>query len=198
MQRITKHVSYANVAATLALVFAMTGGAIAATGGFSSSGTLRACANEEGRLKLLKSGEHCKRGLKSVSWSQTGPAGVRGATGAPGATGATGPAGAAGAPGSSGLSASVDWARITEAGTLESGHGIVGSERPGAGVYYVTFDRDITHCALTATAHSANFGRIVNEVLPFEEANATRVAVLTYNNPAQKSENAPFSIVASC
>jgi hypothetical protein len=31
MERIRRHLSYANVAATLALVFAMSGGAIAAT-----------------------------------------------------------------------------------------------------------------------------------------------------------------------
>ena len=44
MERITRHLSYANVAATLALVFAMSGGAIAATGGFSGGGKLQACA----------------------------------------------------------------------------------------------------------------------------------------------------------
>jgi hypothetical protein len=36
--------------ATIAVLFAMSGGAIAATGGFSSGGTLRACANEEGAI----------------------------------------------------------------------------------------------------------------------------------------------------
>src|SRR5665647_3638988 len=86
MERIRRHLSYANVAATLALVFGMSGGAIAATGGFSSGGTLRACANEEGGLKLLQAGKRCKRGQKTVSWSQTGPAGANGAAGATGAT----------------------------------------------------------------------------------------------------------------
>jgi hypothetical protein len=97
MERIRGHLSYANVAATLALVFAMSGGAIAATGGFSSGGTLKACVNREGRLKLLKSGEHCKRGTKTVSWNQVGPAG------APGAPGAAGPAGQKGADGIKGV-----------------------------------------------------------------------------------------------
>ena len=71
---------------------------------FLSGGTLRACANEEGRLKLLKSGEHCKRGTKSVSWSQTGPAGAPGGRGATGAGGPAGPTGAAGSPGATGAS----------------------------------------------------------------------------------------------
>src|SRR4051812_29475872 len=96
MERVRRHFSYANVAATLALVLAMSGGAIAATGGFSSGGKLAACVNEEGVIRLLKGGKHCKRGQKSVTWNQTGPAGVRGAPGAPGAPGATGANGANG------------------------------------------------------------------------------------------------------
>jgi hypothetical protein len=107
MERISKHLSYANVAATLALVFAMSGGAIAATGGFSSGGSLRACANAEGRIKLLKSSEHCKRGQKSVSWNQVGPAGAKGASGPQGVggpQGASGPQGAQGVPGAPGES----------------------------------------------------------------------------------------------
>jgi hypothetical protein len=93
MERITGHLSYANVAATLALVLAMSGGAIAATGGFSSGGALRACVNEEGHLKLLEAGKHCGKGKKTVSWNQTGPKGATGAIGAAGANGKEGPLG---------------------------------------------------------------------------------------------------------
>lgn len=75
MEAIGRHLSYANVAATLALVFAMSGGAIAASGGFSSAGKLQACVNSEGGLRLLKSGKHCGRGQKTVAWNQAGPAG---------------------------------------------------------------------------------------------------------------------------
>lgn len=99
MKRIRAQLSYANVAATLAVLFAMSGGAIAATGGFSSGGKLRACVNEEGGLKLLKSGRHCKRGQKTVAWNVTGPAGTPGPAGTKGATGAQG---APGTPGTGG------------------------------------------------------------------------------------------------
>jgi hypothetical protein len=108
MDGIRRHLSYANVAATLALVLAMSGGAIAATGRFSSGGKLQACVNGEGGLRLLKPGKHCTRGQQAIGWNQEGPAGARGATGAtgapgsPGATGAQGPAGANGAPGPAG------------------------------------------------------------------------------------------------
>jgi hypothetical protein len=99
MERIRRHVSYANVAATLALVFAMSGVGYAASGGFTSGGKLQACVNEEGTLKLLKAGKHCAKGQKPVAWNQTGPPG---ANGAPGVTGIAGPVGATGAVGAVG------------------------------------------------------------------------------------------------
>ncbi|HTA14354.1 MAG TPA: hypothetical protein VK781_05795 [Solirubrobacteraceae bacterium] len=99
MKGIRRHLSYANVTATLALVLAMSGGAIAASGGFSSGGKLQACVNGEGVLRLLKPGKHCARGQQTVAWNQQGPAGApgaNGAAGAPGAQGATGPSGPSG------------------------------------------------------------------------------------------------------
>jgi hypothetical protein len=105
MRGFRKHLSFANCAAGLALVFSMSGGAIAATGGFSSGGTLRACANEEGVIRLLKPGKKCKQGQKAVSWNQVGPAGAPGANGSAGAPGAIGATGAKGAQGIEGESA---------------------------------------------------------------------------------------------
>lgn len=102
MKRIRAHLTYANATATLALLFALSGGAIAATGGFSSGGKLQACVNEEGGLKLLKAGKHCKRGQKTVAWNVTGPAGATGSAGANGAQGAAGAAGAQGKDGAKG------------------------------------------------------------------------------------------------
>ncbi len=126
MRRIRAHLSYANVAATLALLFAMSGGAIAATGGFSSGGKLRACVNEEGGLKLLKAGGHCRRGLRSVAWNVTGPAGASGPAGAAGAKGVTGAPGAAGAPGKEGAKGSdgtaVAFAHVSATGALDTAH----------------------------------------------------------------------------
>jgi hypothetical protein len=90
MERIGQHLSYANVAATLALVFAMSGGAIAATGGFTAaSSSIKACVGSSGVLKVLK-GKKCKCGQKAVSWNQQGPAGAKGATGPSGIAGLNG------------------------------------------------------------------------------------------------------------
>jgi hypothetical protein len=69
---------------------ALGGVGYAASGGFTSNGKLQACVNEEGGIKLLKAGKHCKRGQKTVAWNQTGPEGSAGAKGAPGASGANG------------------------------------------------------------------------------------------------------------
>src|SRR6059058_4556841 len=126
MKRIKRHLSYANVAATLALVFAMTGGAIAATGGFTSGGALRACVNEEGGLRLLKAGKRCKRGQKTVVWNQTGPAGAKGASGAPGAAGAQGAQGGQGPQGTA-----IAFAHVTAEATLdrENSSGVVDVQR---------------------------------------------------------------------
>ncbi len=99
MEQIKTRIGYANVAATMALVLAMCGGAYAASGGFSSGGTLHACANGEGVIRLVKPGKHCKKGQTPVAWNQTGP------KGATGAAGATGPAGANGKEGPLGPSA---------------------------------------------------------------------------------------------
>jgi len=81
--------------------------------------------NGEGRLKLLKSGEHCRRGQKTVAWSQTGPAGVKGATGAAGASGPAGAAGATGANGFSALSTLPSGASESGAYSVETGNATV-------------------------------------------------------------------------
>jgi hypothetical protein len=81
---IGRRLSYANVAATLALVFSMSGGALAATHYLISS-------TSQINPKVLKK-------LKGGS----GKAGVNGVAGAPGAAGATGPTGPAGSQGKEG------------------------------------------------------------------------------------------------
>ncbi len=147
MRRITQHLSYANVAATLALVLALSGGAIAATGGFTSNGKLQACVNEEGALKLLKAGKRCKRGLHVVSWNQVGATGAKGLSGAPGAAGAPG---APGAPGSPGAPAVTLWAEVNASGVLERGSGVTNVVGNAEGRFF-TFNRDISKCGISAS-----------------------------------------------
>jgi hypothetical protein len=141
MKRITKHASYANVAATLAVVLAMSGGAIAATGGFANGGALRACVNQEGGLRLLKSGKKCKKGQSVIGWSQVGPKGL---------TGVQGPAGAAGTPGAPGAPAVTLWAEVDASGRVVASSGVTNVIGNAEGRVF-TFNRDISKCGVSAT-----------------------------------------------
>ncbi len=85
-----RRLTYANVAATLALVFAMSGGALAATHYLITSTK----QIKPSVLKELKG--------KAGARGPTGATGPAGATGLPGPNGATGPAGATGATGATG------------------------------------------------------------------------------------------------
>ena len=87
-----RRLCYANVVATLALVFAMSGGALAA-------GHYLLTSTSQVSPKVLKA-LHGKSG--SAGYRRDRSARPAGATGAPGATGATGATGAVGAPGPAG------------------------------------------------------------------------------------------------
>ncbi len=81
LSRIRGRLTYANVVATLALVFAMSGGALAAS------------------RYLITSTKQISPKVLSALKGKAGPAGVAGAAGAQGSPGAKGEPGAAGAPG---------------------------------------------------------------------------------------------------
>ena len=90
LQRARKHINPATILAFVALIFALTGGAFAATGGGGGShATLTASV--------------AKKKSKAPA---RGPAGPKGATGATGTAGPAGPAGAAGAKGENGAAGS--------------------------------------------------------------------------------------------
>jgi hypothetical protein len=112
-----RHLTYANVAATLALVFAMSGGALAAKHYLINS-------TSQINPKVLKS-------LK-------GNAGRAGTTGAAGATGATGPAGATGPTGTTGAAGSaVAFAYVggtTASPTISAAKNVSSVSRVGPGV----------------------------------------------------------------
>jgi hypothetical protein len=113
---------YAEVAATIALVIALGGGAYAATSGVpDSSGAFHGCVSRQsGALRVVKDQHSCRKAIRrrgktvsrgefAITWSQRGPrggAGPAGARGATGGRGAAGPAGATGAAGAGGAPAS--------------------------------------------------------------------------------------------
>jgi hypothetical protein len=145
-----RHLSYANVAATLALVFSMSGGALAASHYLINS-------TKQINPKVLKK-------LKGTGKTgTTGPRGPAGANGAAGGQGAAGSQGAKGTTGPAGLSA----LSVLPSGHTESGdYGIgtpggtggeileetvtfpvpLGEELPASQVIYTTVP-PVTHCS---------------------------------------------------
>src|ERR1700752_388349 len=97
-----RRMSYANVVATLALVFAMTGGAYAASK-FLITSTKQIKPSVLAQLKG-KNGKDGAPGAQGPGGPQgpAGPAGPSGKDGTPGAEGAPGPAGPEGAAGAAG------------------------------------------------------------------------------------------------
>jgi hypothetical protein len=94
-----RRVTYTNVGVTLALVFAMSGGAFA-LGGHGGAAPSRATASAA-RVTAVQA--KAKSKTKAGARGPAGPRGATGATGPAGATGATGPAGATGPVGAQGV-----------------------------------------------------------------------------------------------
>lgn len=104
MRMLRRHLSYANVASTLALVFAMGGGAYAALSPVHN-GVIHSCyRTSNGALRVVRAGARCGRHERALAFNQRGPAGRRGATGLPGPAGKTGATGKTGKTGASGRS----------------------------------------------------------------------------------------------
>jgi hypothetical protein len=103
------------MAVSVAALLAASGGlAIAAS---SSGPVIRACANKKtGALRLAAK---CRRGERSVSWNQFGPAGATGKTGPTGRAGMAGAVGATGAPGVQGPGATSLSATIADGSTQQ-------------------------------------------------------------------------------
>jgi hypothetical protein len=139
--RYTRHVSYSNIVATLALVFAMSGGAYAVTAGSSHGGSTPAKAASASAGRGGGSGSHAGAAvegntlLATVAKSKskggktgprgpkgaTGPAGPAGKNGTNGTNGATGPAGPQGPAGANGESVSSIPLAAGEGGCVKGG-----------------------------------------------------------------------------
>lgn len=99
-QKVRKHLTPSTMIALLALVFAMTGGAFAASSDGGGSGSKASAST--GRAASVTSLVAVAAKSKAKPKAKAGPRGPAGPKGATGATGATGPAGAAGTAGATG------------------------------------------------------------------------------------------------
>jgi hypothetical protein len=112
--------TYANVAATVALVGVVGAGAFATAEVINQDGEIQACYSKKtGALKVMK-GKKCKKGTKALTWNQEGPRGPQGPGGAAGANGTNG------TPGSDGVAGPMI---VNSAMATDDGH-----QPPGSGV----------------------------------------------------------------
>jgi hypothetical protein len=90
---------------TLAVFFAVGGGAYAASSIVGPSGVIHGCyAKKNGALRLVAANKNCSRKELPIALEEMGPPGPRGVRGAPGPKGAAGAKGAAGPTGTTGAS----------------------------------------------------------------------------------------------
>ncbi len=101
-QALRRHLSYANVAATLALVFALTGGALAAGSNGGGSGAGAKASASAAAVHAAAAKKSKKRTAPAGRPGPRGPAGPAGAGGPAGPAGPTGPTGATGPAGTNG------------------------------------------------------------------------------------------------
>lgn len=116
--------SYANVVATVALVFAMSGGALAAS-----------------RYVIHSTKQISPKVLKKLR-GKVGPKGAKGTTGATGATGATGTTGVAGTPGATGATGVAGTPGATGATGEEGPTGKEGKEGAAGTLASAFLDKD--------------------------------------------------------
>jgi hypothetical protein len=132
---VRRRLNYANVTATLALFFALSGGALAAKHYLVNS-------TKQISPKVLK--------------ALQGKAGAAGAQGKEGPIGKEGPAGKEGSKGKEGAAATTLWARVKFDGSLKKGSGVVSTEKISSkGGYEVVFNRNVSACAYVATPGDA-------------------------------------------
>jgi hypothetical protein len=180
MNSIRKHLSYANVVATLALVFAMGGSAIAAKHYLITS------------TKQIKPSVLKKLRGASGKVGPVGPQGPVGLVGASGLAGGSGPKGAQGVPGQARA-----YATITpgEPATIRPGARGVLSASSSSGVTCVILDPSIDVSTATAVV-SAHGGLVVFTVGPgctIKSVPGLQVQGTNMNNTNNSTET--FSII---
>jgi hypothetical protein len=186
MNRVRAKLTYANVVSSLCLVLLVGGGTAFAASQLEKESV--------GTKELAKAAVTPAKLSKAAKKGMVGPAGATGATGPQGAQGPAGPAGAAGAQGAP---ATALWAVIGVNGeTLSAGAGFVSAQRlknePGR--YVVSFNRDVSQCAMLATSHA---GTGVDVFAGPREGNANAVFVIPTVDEAQELDN-EFSLGVFC
>jgi Collagen triple helix repeat (20 copies) len=158
MKKIRTRLTYANVAASLALFIALASGTAYAANelGKESIGTKQLAKEAVTPAKLSKSSKKALKGARGPK----GATGARGATGQKGSTGmqgARGPEGRQGSAGPRGLpgeNATNLWVAVNIEEGAERGKGVEIAEPIATGKWLVTFERNVSTCGFEVTTGS--------------------------------------------
>jgi hypothetical protein len=154
MGLLRRHLTYANVAASLALFLALGGAAYAATQlPKNSVGTNQIRKEAVTAAKIAKKTRQQLQGNRGPA-GQQGPQGKTGKQGAKGATGARGAQGNTGAPGIDGTGPALEV--VTGAKPIEAVGSTVVSQNLAPGAYVVTADIVVESAATTAVTCTLN------------------------------------------
>jgi hypothetical protein len=190
MRAVSRHLSYANVTATLALFAALGGGAYATTRFVGSDGMIHGCVGGGGSLTLVKAGKPCAKGKSAIAWNQQGVQGSPGTQGSNGGRGPKGDAGPKGDPGAPGATGPQGPGAISFnvheqpgfSGTLETVDGInvAGTCERTFGPVYVTIFPEHEEGSISAMGDEAPDGELksIQQAAPYVTVEAHTTANL--------------------
>jgi len=196
--RLRRHLSYANVMATIALFVALGGSSYAAIA--LTKNSVKSKHIGKGQVKRPDLAKNAVQSAKVLDGSlraadfQAGelPAGPKGDPGP------QGPPGTAGQPGEP---ATKLFAAINAAGTLLHGSGVTAATETSEGLFTVTFNRPLDGCVGTASYWNENpfSGLNVRNHFALTRVNGqpNKLQVYIYN-PAIDPFSVPFSIIVLC
>ena len=179
IRRISSHITYANVTATLALFVALGG---------SSYAAFKLPRNSVGSSQIRAGAVHSRQ-IKNRS-IQVADLSRRARTSLRGTIGPQGPQGPAGA------SAIKYFAVVRANGDLAAGNATSGGSGGSPGTYNVGFAQPVTGCAYTATLGTNDSTTVAPGRVVVHEASG-RVAVQTFD-PAGTPTDLPFHLIVAC
>ncbi len=174
-----RHISYANVAATLALVLAMSGGALAA------------------RHYLINSTKQINPKVLKTLRGKRGPAGASGAMGPVGPQGVGGPEGPRGQRGVAGEPASTLVAYVSATGEPIRDRGLTSAKNTGAGTYTLTWAQNVFQCYPLASVSGKEGEEGFVSIAPVEESEKA-ILRLTTHEPNGTAVNRAFYVSVLC
>ena len=152
---IRRRFTYANVASTLALVLAMSGGAYAAIAPIRH-GVIHSCySRANGALRVVNAHARCRPHQRALNFNRRGPTGPRGLTGPAGPIGLTGAAGKTGAKGAAGKAGAAGKTGAAGKSVTSAVLAVGNGNCPGGGTSFTSVSGTTFACNGTATAFAS-------------------------------------------